>query len=70
MHLIFDGWDRAAAADVAHLVLEPDAATFLVLGPVCVFEGFAPVDGEGRGCRPSCVRTRLPSSRCRSTRPT
>lgn len=49
MHLIFDDWDRAAAADVARLVLEPDAATFLVLGPVCVFEGFAPVDEGGAG---------------------
>lgn len=59
MHLIFDGWDRAAAADVAHLVLEPDAATFLVLGPVCVFEGFAPVGGGGAGV-PALVRPDTP----------
>lgn len=49
MHLLFDGWDFSAAADIANLVLEPDAATFLVLGSVSVFDGFAPVDEGGAG---------------------
>ncbi|GAA0308112.1 hypothetical protein GCM10009528_26780 [Kineococcus aurantiacus] len=49
VHLIFDGWDPAAAAAVADRVLEPDAATFLVLGRVSVFDGFAPVEEGGAG---------------------
>lgn len=49
MHLIFDEWDVAAASRVANLVLDPDASTFLVLGPVCVFDGFAPDGDDGSG---------------------
>ncbi|PRY10489.1 hypothetical protein [Kineococcus rhizosphaerae] len=59
MHLIFDGWDFTAAAEIADLVLEPDAATFLALGPVSVFDGFAPVDEGGAGV-PALVRSDPP----------
>lgn len=48
-HLVFDWWDPTVAAEIANSVLEPDAATFLVLGPVSVFDGFAPSDEGGAG---------------------